>query len=353
MNSKFWAGKKVLVTGHTGFKGAWASLWLGLAGANVTGVSLSATEPSLFRRLVDWPGLSHHEIDIRNQTALSRIVRDADPEIVLHLAAQALVKTGYDDPVGTFATNVMGTVQLLDALRLAPSVKAALIVTTDKVYEPTDQAGYLEGDRLGGNDPYAASKAAAEIATASWIRSFKPEGGPRIATARAGNVIGGGDWAADRLVPDIVRALNAGRSLGVRNPAAVRPWQFVLEPLRGYFAYAEALYNDQPGLPRALNFGPNPASFATVAEVIAAAHKAWGNDHGWIAEAGDFPPETKMLTLDSALAAKTLGWHPDLSLDEALAWTLDWYRADAQNNDMRGFSMRQIEAYAARAGSPL
>lgn len=351
MNPSFWSGKRVLVTGHTGFKGAWASLWLGAAGAHVTGISLAAADPSLYRQLGPWSGLNHHEVDIRDPAALTKAVRSAEPEIVLHLAAQALVKAGYDDPIGTFATNIMGTAHLLDALREVPSVRVAVIVTTDKVYEPTEQAGYREHDRLGGHDPYAASKAAAEIVTASWARSFKSPGGPAIATARAGNVIGGGDWAADRLVPDIVRALRAEWKLSVRNPGAVRPWQFVLEPLRGYFAYAEALYNDATSVPSALNFGPNPASFATVAEVIQASHQAWGETPGWAAESGNFPPETRMLTLESSLAASALGWHPDLTLDEALRWTLDWYRADADGADMRAFSSRQIEDYMARAGS--
>ncbi len=349
MNQAFWSDKRVLLTGHTGFKGAWLTLWLQRLGAKVTGVSLAAEEPSLFRTLEPWRDLDHYEHDIRDADGLATIVRDAKPDIVLHLAAQALVRVGYADPVGTFETNVMGTVNLLDAVRRYPSAEAVLIVTTDKVYRPNATSAHREDDPLGGLEPYAASKSCAELATTAWIASYAKNGGPAIVTARAGNVIGGGDWAADRLVPDIVRAFSAGQPVRIRNPQAIRPWQFVLEPLQGYLMYVEALCSGDRKPPPALNFGPDKSVMASVAEVIAAAQTLWGSDQSWISDEGEHPSETAILTLDSDLAGKSLGWRGHLDLKQSLGQTLDWYRRHREAKDMRALSIEQIEAYAEKS----
>ncbi|MEM0944639.1 MAG: CDP-glucose 4,6-dehydratase, partial [Pseudomonadota bacterium] len=274
LSPAFWRGRRVLLTGHTGFKGAWAGAWLGRMGAEVTGFALAPqTQPALFEML-DFPGRSIIG-DLRDPAAISQAVADADPEIVIHMAAQPLVRQSYADPVETYGTNVMGTVHLLEALKPAPAGRI-LVVTSDKVYE-NDETGraFAEGDRLGGHDPYAASKAATEIVVASYRRSFFAEAGVALATARGGNVIGGGDFSADRLVPDIARALAAGRPVELRNPQATRPWQHVLDCLSGYLTYLEAL----PDAPAALNFGPaDPADALSVAEVTGAMNAALGQE---------------------------------------------------------------------------
>ncbi|WAP71174.1 CDP-glucose 4,6-dehydratase [Jiella pelagia] len=346
--SGFWQGRRVLLTGQTGFKGAWLSLWLERLGARVTAVGLAPdTDPSLHRILAPFDGQTHHIGDIRNLGAMERLVAMAQPEIVFHLAAEALVRRSYDDPVATFSTNVMGTVNLLQALRRASALQAVVVVTTDKVYA-NDEAGrpFEEADRLGGKDPYSASKAAAELVVDSFRSSFFASGGPAIATARAGNVVGGGDWAADRLIPDFVRAMAKGEPLRLRSPMAIRPWQHVVEPLAGYLALAEALSTRPGTVPAALNFGPDPAQFASVAKVVEALGSAFDLPLPWLPAAGINPPEAQHLRLSSQLAAETLGWRPLMSLEQTLAFTADWYRAHRDGADMRGVTMAQIAAYA-------
>lgn len=345
--SGFWAGRRVLVTGHTGFKGAWLCLWLERLGADVTAIALPPqTAPALHEMLGPWPGQSHHLADIRVGEDVARLVTDARPQIVLHMAAQALVRHSYAEPAETFASNVMGTVNLLAALRRVDSVEAVVVVTTDKVYG-NDESGraFTEQDRLGGKDPYSSSKACTELVAASFRDSYFRPHGPALATARAGNVVGGGDWSEDRLVPDFVRALDAGEPIRLRNPASVRPWQHVLEPLSGYLRLAEALVEQPGAVPEALNFGPPPESCATVAEVAEALGAAFGVAEPWRPAGGVHPPEAATLTLRSDLAASTLGWRTRLSVEETLAWTADWYRAQRQGADMRAFSLDQIARY--------
>lgn len=345
--SGFWQGRRVLVTGQTGFKGAWLCLWLERLGARVTAVGLQPdTDPSLHRLLSPFDGQTHHIGDIRNLGAMERLVAMAQPEIVFHLAAEALVRRSYDDPVASFATNVMGTVNLLQALRRAARLRAVVLVTTDKVYA-NDEAGkpFEETDRLGGKDPYSASKACTELVAQSFRASFFADGGPAIATARAGNVVGGGDWAEDRLIPDFVRAMVKGEPLRLRSPMAIRPWQHVVEPLAGYLSLAETLATRPAGMPAALNFGPDPAQFASVAKVAETLGRAFDLALPWLPAGGPNPPEAQHLRLSSKLAAETLGWRPLLSFDETLAWTADWYRAHRDGADMRSVTEAQIAAY--------
>ncbi|BCX12095.1 MAG: CDP-glucose 4,6-dehydratase [Thermosynechococcus sp.] len=275
MNSFFWQGKRVLITGHTGFKGGWLALWLRELGATLCGISLPpATQPCLFELARVGEGMESHFIDIRDVESLARTVRKFAPQIVVHLAAQPLVRASYRDPLLTFATNIMGTAQVLDSLRGLDSVRVAVFVTTDKVYENREWPyPYRETDSLGGHDPYSASKAASELVVASYREAFLREQGIAVATARAGNVIGGGDWSEDRLIPDAIRAWQSGKQLFVRRPEAIRPWQHVLEPLYGYLVLAERLW-DQPHLAGAYNFGPDPAEAATVRAVIEYARAA-------------------------------------------------------------------------------
>ena len=342
----FWQGRRVLVTGHTGFKGAWLCLWLEQLGAEVTAVALEPqTEPSLYSLAAPLAAESHFA-DIGDGERLAEITRKARPEIVLHLAAQALVRPSYADPAGTFATNIMGTVNLLEAVRQVPSVRTVLVVTSDKVYA-NDGAGrpFDEGDRLGGHDPYSASKACAELVCQSYAKSFFGDGRVVLATARAGNVIGGGDWAQDRLVPDIVRALGQGQPAELRYPQAVRPWQHVLEPLSGYLSYAQALHERTRDMPETLNFGPDASDFATVAELAGELGHRFGVSDIWAQSPGDHPAEAPVLTLTSHRAAETLDWHPRLNRAGTVAWTADWYDAHRQGADMRAFTLSQIAAY--------
>ncbi|WP_029005298.1 CDP-glucose 4,6-dehydratase [Azorhizobium doebereinerae] len=345
--STFWRGRRVLVTGHTGFKGAWLCLWLERLGAQVSALALAPdTEPALYDVLKPWTGQSHHEADIRDLAALSAGVAAAEPEIVIHMAAQALVRRSYADPVETFATNVLGTVNLLSAVRGVPGIEAVVVVTTDKVYA-NDNAGrpFGEDDALGGKDPYSSSKACAELATQCFRDSFFSTVGPKIATARAGNVIGGGDWSADRLVPDFVRALSAGAPVRLRYPDSVRPWQHVLEPLSGYLTLAEVLVSRPDAAPTAINFGPDPDSFASVAQVAEGLGRAFGMTTPWLPAGGTHPPEAKALLLRSDRAAEALGWRPRLSMADTISWTADWYRAYRAGADMRAVCLEQIARY--------
>ncbi len=348
MPAGFWRNRRVLLTGHTGFKGSWFGLWLRALGAEVTGYALApTTDPSLWSLVSTEPlaGLADLRGDVRDAARLGEVLGGADPEIVIHMAAQALVRESYRDPLGTFATNVMGTATVLEACRGRKRLRGVLVVTSDKVYD-NDAAGrpFEEADRLGGHDPYSSSKACAELLTASYRDSFFG-GGPPIATVRAGNVIGGGDWSGDRLVPDCMRALDAGEPVALRFPEAVRPWQHVLEPLSGYLALLHSLLEAPESTPRAVNFGPDAASFCTVREVVDTFSARFGGRPGWRRDAGEHPAEAGALTLSSALAGSALGWRPRLDIGEALRWTVEWYLAHRAGRDMLAFTEDQIRRY--------
>jgi CDP-glucose 4,6-dehydratase len=354
----FWRGRKVLLTGHTGFKGTWLYLWLRSLGAQVTGYALEpAFEPSLWAIVGDAViGEGGRSVigDIRDAGRVRGVVADSRPQIVIHMAAQALVRESYRDPLATYATNVMGTANILEACRETPDLEAVLIVTSDKVYE-NHGAGrpFVEQDRLGGHDPYSNSKACAELVTGSFRDSFFTNG-PPIASVRAGNVIGGGDWSPDRLIPDCVRALETGRPVTLRYPDAVRPWQHVLEPLSGYLAAAKALVETPKTTPRAVNFGPDPASFCPVHEVVDAFSARFDGKPGWQRDGAVHPAEAGALTLSSKLAERALGWRPILCIEESLSWTADWYRAHAMGENMLTASRAQIaryEEHSLRTGS--
>ena len=347
---EFWRGRRVLLTGHTGFKGAWMSLWLKGLGADVTGYALSpAGAPNLWS-MIDAPvhgGATARSViaDIRDAGRVGDAVARADPQVVIHMAAQALVRESYRDPLGTYATNVMGTAALLQACRPLRHLECVVVVTSDKVYENHDEGrAFAETDRLGGHDPYSNSKACAELLTMSYRDSFFADG-PPIATARAGNVIGGGDWSEDRLIPDCVRALESGQPVNLRYPDAVRPWQHVLEPLSGYLALAEGLVRAPQETPRAVNFGPDPASFCTVHEVVDAFAARFAGRPGWVRDPAPQPPEAQALTLSSSLAEQSLGWYPRLDIRESLAWTADWYSAHSTGENMLAYSEAQIARY--------
>jgi CDP-glucose 4,6-dehydratase len=341
---EFWRDRRVFLTGHTGFKGAWMSLWLQRMGAEVTGYALAPhTEPSMFD-LVGVKSRSHIG-DIRDAEKVRDALSESDPQVVIHMAAQALVRESYRDPLATYAINVMGTGIVLQACRALKRLECVLVVTSDKVYENHDEGrAFVESDRLGGHDPYSNSKACAELLTGSFRDSFFKDG-PPIASVRAGNVIGGGDWSLDRLIPDCIRALKANEAVSLRFPDAVRPWQHVLEPLSGYLDLAQALVQTPDRAPRAVNFGPNPSSFCTVREVVDAFSARFAGRPGWRRDAGVNPKEAGALTLSSALAHNSLRWHPRLGVTESLGWTADWYQAYAAEEDMVKFSEAQIAQY--------
>jgi CDP-glucose 4,6-dehydratase len=349
-DASFWRDRRVFVTGHTGFKGAWLTLWLTGLGARVTGLSLPPhTDPSLFA-LCARGCCTNLYGDIAEAALVARSLADCEPEIVIHMAAQALVRPSYADPLGTFATNVMGTANVLQAVRSVASVRAAIVVTSDKVYD-NDGAGrpFAEHDRLGGHDPYSSSKACAEIVAHSFRQSFF-DGACRVATVRAGNVIGGGDWSPFRVVPDIVAAYDAGKPVALRYPRAVRPWQHVLDPLAGYLMLAQAMVTDPDRAPDALNFAPDADSFRSVSELVQAFTTHWGGRPGWGLDGGEHPHEASLLTLDATRARVALGWEPLLAFDDAVAWTADWYRAFRSAEDVGAVTRRQIEMFAERLG---
>jgi CDP-glucose 4,6-dehydratase len=346
VEAQFWRGRRVFLTGHTGFKGSWLTLMLEMLGARTTGYSLPApTDPSMFELLGLASALDHHIGDIRDLAAMEAAMHAAEPEIVLHLAAQPLVRASYAAPIETYATNLMGTVNLLDACRRVPSIRAVIVVTTDKCYENAGIArGYCESDPMGGHDPYSSSKGCAELAVSAYRDSFLREAGIGVASARAGNVIGGGDFAVDRLVPDAVRAFCAGVPLEIRNPAAIRPWQHVLEPLGGYLMLAERLHDDS-AFAEGWNFGPAVADAAPVEQVVESLIGCWGGGASWAQSPGTHPHEAATLMLDCSKANERLGWHPQLSLEGALKLSADWYRCWHEQGDLAAISKAQINQY--------
>jgi CDP-glucose 4,6-dehydratase len=348
VNSSFWQGKRVLLTGHTGFKGAWMALWLHRMGAQVTGISLPPpAQPNLFTLARIDQFVRSHFCDIRHGELLTPLIQQAQPEIVFHLAAQALVRASYRNPVETFATNVMGTAHVLDALREMSSPRVAVMITTDKVYHNNEGVWpYREDDALGGHDPYSASKAACETVIASYRDSFFRSKGLAVASARAGNVIGGGDWSPDRLIPDAVRAWQADEPLQIRRPDAVRPWQHVLEPLAGYLTLAEKLWQ-QPELAGAYNFGPHTHEAATVRDVIELARISYGRGATIFGDGTQGPHEAGWLALEIAKARQVLGVHPKLTLTQSVESTMAWYQAQAAGADARTLCETDIAAYEA------
>jgi CDP-glucose 4,6-dehydratase len=347
LKSEFWSGRRVVLTGHTGFKGSWLLLMLDAMGAKVTGLSLTPeTKPAMFHQIGGEKLCDHHVADIRDHAAVANIIGDAQPEVLLHLAAQPLVRRSYADPVESFATNVVGTANVLDAARKVAGLKAIVSVTTDKCYENVGQLhGYVESDRLGGHDPYSNSKACAELVSQCFRDSYFADKGVGVATARAGNVIGGGDYSNDRLVPDAARAFAADRVLEIRNPQAVRPWQHVIEPLSGYLLLAERLVGEPARYTGGWNFGPAASDMAPVSRVIDLLAAHYGRASGYVQQPGDHPHEAAMLTLDSTKAIRELGWSPRLSLEQATGWSAEWYRAVAAGVDARILSQMQIRQY--------
>jgi CDP-glucose 4,6-dehydratase len=348
MNGGSWKGRRVFLTGHTGFKGAWLSLWLQSLGAEVTGYALEPpSEPSLFELAGVARGMRSVLADVRDGRRLADELAAAAPEVVFHLAAQPLVRASYRDAADTFATNVLGTVNLLEAVRGCPGVRAVVNVTTDKCYENREWVwGYRENDALGGSDPYAASKACSELATAAWRSSFF--NGPAsagVATARSGNVIGGGDWGAERVIPDCVRAASRGDRIALRNPGATRPWQHVLEPLRGYLSLAEHLCSDPAGFAGAWNFGPAEQDVWTVERLVQRFCALWGEGLACETVPGAHPHEANLLKLDCSKAGALLGWQPRWPLETALEKVVAWTRAWRAGADLAAVCREQIREY--------
>lgn len=343
----FWHGKRVVLTGHTGFKGGWLALWLQSMGAELRGIALAPpTTPALFDAARVADGMDHCIADIRDYAAIRVLFAEFKPELVFHLAAQPLVRLSYRQPLETYATNVMGTLHVLEAARAAGSVRAIVNVTTDKCYENREWPwGYRENEPMGGHDPYSSSKGCAELASSAWRRSFLAEDGIALATARAGNVIGGGDWAEDRLVPDILRALQRGAAVQVRNPHAIRPWQHVLEPLSGYLLLAQRLHADGQGDAEAWNFGPRDDDARPVRWIVERLCGDWGDGATWMQQPGEHPHEAGWLKLDISKARQRLDWVPRWTLETALARTVDWHRAWLGGADMRAISLEQISVY--------
>jgi len=352
VNPAFWKDKRVLLTGHTGFKGSWLSLWLQSMGANVVGYALAPpTNPNLFESADVAKGMTSVIGDIRDLEHLRAVFLLHQPEIVIHMAAQPLVRYSYLEPVETYSVNVMGTVNLLEAIREVGGVKAVVNVTTDKCYENREWAwGYRENEPMGGYDPYSSSKGCAELVTAAYRNSyFHPEKykthGVAIATARAGNVIGGGDWAIDRLIPDVVRAIVQGVPVKIRNPHAIRPWQHVLEPLSGYLILAQGLYEEGTTYAEGWNFGPNDEDAKPVQWIVERLTQTWSQGASWELDGGEHPHEAHYLKLDCSKAKSRLNWHPRWRLQDALAAIVEWHLAQKEGKDMREISQSQIRSY--------
>jgi CDP-glucose 4,6-dehydratase len=352
IDTDFWTQRRVLITGHTGFKGAWLSLWLQSLGADLTGLSCAPpTQPSLHELAGIGERMREHAVDVRDADGVRRVLRESRPEIVMHLAAQPMVRRSLRDPASTYEVNVMGTVNVLEAVRAAgDDVRAVVVVTSDKCYENAGPQSrpFVEGDALGGEDPYSSSKACAELVTSAYRSSFfGKEGSPRVGSVRAGNVIGGGDWGEDRLLPDILRALEAAKPVTVRYPHAVRPWQHVLNPLSGYLRLGEALWHGEDAA-RAWNFGPREHDVQTVGWVVERLAALWGGALAWEIDAAPNPPEASYLALDSSDAEGRLGWRPRWGLEHGLELVVEWHLAHRAGKDMRRVSLEQI----ARFGEP-
>lgn len=354
LNPSFWKDKRTLLTGHTGFKGGWLSLWLQSMGAKVVGYAHSPpTNPSLFVAANVADGMVSIEGDIRDYGALTKVFKQYQPEIIIHMAAQALVRRSYCNPIETYGTNVMGTVHLLEAARQAGGVRAIVNVTSDKCYDNREWVwGYRENEAMGGYDPYSSSKGCAELITATYRNSFfNPinfaDHGVAVASARAGNVIGGGDWAEDRLIPDIMRAIVQGRPVEIRNPHAVRPWQHVLEPLSGYLLLAQRLYEEGVAYAEGWNFGPADEDAKSVQWIVERLTQRWGNSASWQLDEGARLHEAHYLKLDCSKAKMRLNWHPSWHLDGALGKIIEWHKAHHEGKNMREFSLEQIADYSA------
>ena len=353
VNPAFWKGKRVLLTGHTGFKGGWLSLWLQSMGAQVVGYALAPpTNPSLFEVAQVGQGMTSIIGDIRDLAQLKKVFAEHKPEIVIHMAAQPLVRYSYVEPVETYSTNVMGTVNLLEAVRSTGSVRAVVNVTTDKCYENREWVwGYRENEAMGGYDPYSSSKGCAELVTAAYRKSYfhsekYKEHGVAIASGRAGNVIGGGDWADDRLIPDIMRAITGGKPVHIRNPNAIRPWQHVLEPLSGYLILAQKLFEDGATYAEGWNFGPNDEDAKPVQWIVEKLTQSWDEGASWLLDGGDHPHEAHYLKLDCSKAKARLNWYPRWHLEEALSKIVEWQRKYHQREHMQAVTLEQIEIYS-------
>ena len=353
MPSSLWPGRRVFLTGHTGFKGGWLAVWLEQRGATVFGYGLAPEEHSFYNAARLAGRYAETVADLRDLAAVQRAMAAADPHIVVHMAAQPLVRASFSDPVGTFATNVLGTVHLLEAARQCTNLLGIVAITTDKVYRNQERlGGYSEADPLGGHDPYSASKAGAEHACDAYRASFFAGGRPLLATARAGNVIGGGDWSTDRLVPDLVRAFGAGTPARIRAPNSVRPWQHVLEPLAGYLTLAERMLEGDRSVADSWNFGPWPDTSYRVAEVADLLVGAWGAAARWEQDGRVHPDETKLLSVDPAKAHERLGWRPLLAIEESVRLTVDWYRAVGAGADALALTQVQIARYEELMAAP-
>jgi CDP-glucose 4,6-dehydratase len=348
----FWRGRKVFLTGHTGFKGSWLTLWLDGLGADVTGYSLDPpTHPSLFEQANVAKCLRSTRGDVRDFQQLKSAMAECKPDVVLHMAAQSIVRSGYDDPVETYSTNVMGTVHVFEALRQLKLPSVVVNVTSDKCYLNREWVwGYREDEPMGGRDPYSNSKGCAELVTTAYRESFFPPAaidrhGVALGSARAGNAIGGGDWTANQLIPDLIRAFLACEPCSIRSPSAIRPWQFVLEPLNGYLTLAEHLAKDGPRFAGGWNFGPAEADARPVSWIADTLVRSWGNGASWDRDAGEHPSEATFLKLDASLARSRLGWQPRLPLQQALEWIVEWYRGFQAGADLRLLTRKQIDRY--------
>jgi CDP-glucose 4,6-dehydratase len=354
LDASFWRGRNVFLTGHTGFKGSWLCLWLHALGAKVTGYALQPpTRPSLFEQAEIASIVPSICADIRDFSRLKAELAECRPDIVMHLAAQSVVRRGYEDPIETYSSNVMGTVHLLEALRQLERPAIVVNVTSDKCYHNREWVwGYREDERMGGRDPYSNSKGCAELVTAAYRESFFPpeayqRHGIALASGRAGNAIGGGDWTSNQLVPDIMRAFLADLPCLIRSPSSIRPWQFVLEPLHGYLLLAEKLAKDGCRFACGWNFGPAEVDAKPVAWIADDLARAWGAGASWVRDTAEHPPEAHFLKLDASKAKLYLGWQPYLPLPQALAWIVEWYRGFQAHKDLRALTLRQIERFAA------
>lgn len=355
MTVDFWQDKKVLLTGHTGFKGSWLSVWLQMLGAKVIGYSLPApTQPSLFDLVQVGDRMTSIVGDVRDLDHLVKTIKNYQPEIVIHMAAQALVRESYKNPAETYAVNVLGTVNVLEAVRQVGGVKALVNVTSDKCYENREWVwGYRENEALGGYDPYSSSKGCSELVTSAYRNSFfhpkdYVQHGVGMATARAGNVIGGGDWASDRLIPDILKAWQTGQKVVIRYPQAIRPWQHVLEPLSGYLTLAEHLYNDGAGYGGAWNFGPHESDAQPVGWIVEQMANLWGQEADWLQETSLQPHEANYLKLDCSKARSQLKWQPKLDVKTALTWVVDWTKSLQSGANMRDITTHQINQFSLK-----